>query len=111
MKQTVSMGDFRDTFKAYDRTDNFSYDGLKALFEYLEEMEADTGEELELDVIALCCDFSEYESAVACVAECGYDLEYDEDADEDEKESAALEYLNDNTTVIRFDGSVIIQGF
>ena len=109
MKTTVSLGDFRDAFRAYDR-DNFSHDGLKALFEYLEDYE-NGGEEMELDVIALCCDFSEYDSAVACISECGYGLEYSEGIDEDTKEAEALEYLRDNTTVIEFDGGVIIQGF
>jgi len=39
---------------------NFSYDGLKALFRYLDEMSEDTGEDIEFDPIALCCEFSEY---------------------------------------------------
>jgi len=58
MKTTVSVYDFRDAFQKI-RPDNFSYEGLGALFEYLEECEADVGEEYELDVIAICCDFSE----------------------------------------------------
>ena len=61
MKRAVNMYDFERAFKDCDR-DNFSYDGLKALFEYLEEYEDSTGEEVELDVIALCCDYTEYES-------------------------------------------------
>ena len=112
MKQTVSLNDFRDAFRAYDRLDNFSYDGLGALFEYLEELEEDTGEEMELDVIAICCDFSEYDSAVDCITGNGYDLGCITNIkDDDEKEDAALEYLRDNTTVITFDGGIIIQDF
>ena len=61
MKQTVNMYDFERAFKNFDR-DNFSYEGLKALFEYLEEYEDSTGEELELDVIGLCCEYAEYDS-------------------------------------------------
>ena len=56
MKQSVNMYDFERAFKNFERMNNFSYDGLKALFEYLEDYEEDTGEEIELDVIALCCD-------------------------------------------------------
>jgi len=111
MKTTVNKSDFRDAFRDHDRQDQFSYDALGALFGYLEDYEDNTGELVDLDVIALCCDFSEYNSAIACVSECGYDLEYDEDADEDEKEAAALEYLRDNTTVIQFATGIIIQGF
>jgi hypothetical protein len=64
-----------------------------------------------LDVVALCCDYSEHESAIACVSDLGYDFAQDEDDDEDEQEEAALAYLQDNTSVITFDGGVIIQGF
>ena len=59
MKQTVNFNDFRDAFRAFDRMENFSYEGMQALFDYLEQLEEDTGEEIELDVIALCCDYSE----------------------------------------------------
>ena len=62
MKQTVDEYDFERAFKDYDRSNNFSRCGLSALYEYLPEYEADTGVELELDVIGLCCDFTEYES-------------------------------------------------
>ena len=44
---------------------NFSYDGLHALFEYLEDYEDDTGEEIEFDMIGICCDYSEYDSLEA----------------------------------------------
>jgi hypothetical protein len=45
-----------------NRKENFSYDGLDALYEYLTDLEESIGEELELDVIALCCDYMEYGS-------------------------------------------------
>ncbi len=61
MKKTVSFYDFERAFKECER-DNFSYDGLKALFDYLEELEESTGEEIELDVIALCCEYTEYDN-------------------------------------------------
>lgn len=62
MKETVSLYRFRDAFVDCGRKDNFSYEGLEALFEYLTELEDDTGNEFELDVIGLCCDYTEYES-------------------------------------------------
>lgn len=58
MKTTINIYSFRDMFRAV-RPDNFSYEGLGLLFEYLEQYEQDCGTELELDVIALCCDYSE----------------------------------------------------
>ena len=47
-----------------DRRENFSYNGLKALYEYFEQYEEDTGAEIELDVIAICCEYTEYETAI-----------------------------------------------
>ena len=61
MKQNVSEGMFIDSFKQNEqRKNNFSYDGLRALYDYLEQYENDIGEELEFDLIALCCEYSEY---------------------------------------------------
>ena len=105
MYQTVNFYDFERAFIAANR-DNFSYHGKKALFEYLESYEDDTSEQIELDVIALCCDFSEFPSALEAVKDYDRDMK-----DEMEDEEEALEWLNDNTTVIEFTGGIIIQAF
>ena len=61
MKKTVYMSDFFEAFDKHGRANQFKHT-LPQLFDYLEEYEADTGEELELDVIAICCDFTEWSS-------------------------------------------------
>ena len=61
MIDTINEYQFANAFKGI-RPDNFSYMGLKALFDYLEMLEDDIGEPIELDVIALCCEYSEYEN-------------------------------------------------
>jgi hypothetical protein len=118
MKQTVQESDFLDAFRQYGRADQFTRAGLIALFDYLEEYEKDAGEEIELDVIGLCCDWSEYPTALEAMRDhCGGEAATDEelnateDSTEDEKERAALEWLNDQTTVIEFDGGVIVGAF
>ena len=58
MYTTVSESDFHDAFENL-RPNNFSYEGRKVLFEYLEEYEEDTTLGIELDVIALCCEYTE----------------------------------------------------
>ncbi len=63
MKTTVSLSDFRTAFASLGR-ENFSYTGLEALYNWLEELDDDCGTETELDVITLCCDFVEYENLV-----------------------------------------------
>ena len=98
MKQSVNMYDFERAFKNFER-DNFSYDGLKALFEYLEEYEEGTGEEVELDVIALCCDYMEYDSL----------KEYNDDYGTKYSE---IDAIQDDTTLIKIDdNSFIIQQY
>jgi len=59
MIKTINLNDFRNAFINYGRSKQFTYEGLETLFNYLEEYEDETGEQLELDVIGLCCDFSE----------------------------------------------------
>ena len=61
MKQTVHLEDFRKSFKDI-RPNNFSHEGLNALYENLIQYEDDTGEELNLDIISICCDYSEFKS-------------------------------------------------
>jgi hypothetical protein len=58
MKQTVNLYDFRRAFESM-RPDDFSYEGLEVLFESFEQLADDTGTEVELDVIGICCEFSE----------------------------------------------------
>ena len=60
MKQNVSQSTFIDSFKI--RKGNFSYEGLNALYDYFINYEEDTGEEIELDPIGFCCEYSEYEN-------------------------------------------------
>lgn len=61
MKQTINFSQFCDSFRgSYEN--NFSYEGKMALFDYLENYEDETGEEIELDPISLCCEYAEYNS-------------------------------------------------
>lgn len=63
MITTITEHDFINAFKSWETyKNNFSYEGLKVLFEYLDEYEDSTGEPIELDVVALCCEWTEYES-------------------------------------------------
>ena len=65
MKTTINEYQFEQAFVKAGRGEQFSREALKALFEYIEGLEEDTGEETELDVIALCCEFTEYEDIEA----------------------------------------------
>ena len=75
MKQDVNFLDFYDAFNKSDNyRKNFSYEGLSALFTYLEETEE---EDYELDVIALCCEFTEYDSIGEYISDYGKEIDDD----------------------------------
>jgi hypothetical protein len=93
MIQTINVSDFRDAFRAYGRHEQFSYEGLGALFDYLE----DAAPSYELDVIALCCDYSE--DTVEQIAE-AYGLELPADESEDEHKTAVRDYLEAHTSIV-----------
>ena len=97
MKKTINFSQFCDAFYDMGRENAFSYQGKKALFEYLEELSEDCGTEVELDVVALCCEYSEY-SEFKEVKET-YDIEN-------------LEDLYEHTQVIEFNhGSLIVADY
>lgn len=114
MRATVSKYDFERAFIDAGRENNFSYAGRNALFDYLEEYE-----EIELDVVALCCEFTEYENIEEFVA--NYDDSYvvwDTEPDPENDEPGEVDYeatldnIRDRTEVIDVDGeSFIIQDF
>tara|TARA_Y100000114_G_scaffold118205_1_gene112684 strand:- start:54 stop:422 length:369 start_codon:yes stop_codon:yes gene_type:complete len=62
--QRVTESQFIDAFKSWDTyKSNFSYEGLKALYEELEQVaECSDSGTFELDVVAICCDYTEFEN-------------------------------------------------
>ena len=88
MKKTINIYDFREAFHKAGRGDQFTYDGLTALFEYIEDYEEGTGEEIELDVIGLCCEYTEYES----IGEFWLDYDQEDYPDEDSIMDATMYY-------------------
>lgn len=110
MKTTVNESQFRDAFMRYGRKDNFSYQGLSVLWEYFEEYEESTGEEIELDVIAICCEFNEeYCSEIAA----NYNIDISDCIDEVGIVETVREYLQDHTQVAgeTEDGNIIYAAF
>ncbi len=97
MKQTVNKSDFRDAFNRMDRKDNFTYEALGVLFDYYEQLDDDCGTETELDVIAICCEWCEYDS-LTDVRDAYSDIE-------------TLDELRDHTTVIEVGEGLLVQAF
>ena len=112
MKTTLTTYGITTALKS-DKNANWSHAGAQALAEYLEQLEEDTGEEMELDVCAIRCDFSEYESALEAARDNGNDWTPDsEEVDYEEVlEEHCLEWLRDRAQVIEFDGGIIVSSF
>ena len=113
MKQSINLYQFRDAFRDMNRGDNFSYEGLGILFEWFEQYDEDSNSETELDVIALCCEFSE--STVDEVIE-NYSIDtssLEHLSDDDDKTELVIDYLTENTFFIgeTSNGSLIYQEF
>jgi predicted ArsR family transcriptional regulator len=105
MKTTVNFSHFRDSFTKANRTDQFSYDGLKIIFDYIEQYEQDSGDEVELDVIGICCDFAEQHwKDIAS----DYSIPFDENENEEEQEAEILDYLADEGVLIGASASGVV---
>lgn len=94
MKMTITQSDFHDAFIRMDRKENFSWEARELLFEYFEEID----EDMELDVIAICCEYYENDLDVV-ISE--YRLESDvEDMNDDEKMDYVRDYLQGETMLV-----------
>ncbi len=96
---------FRDEFQAHGRGDQFSYEALGLLFDYLEEI----APEYELDVVALCCEYSEEMPSEIAV---NYGVEVDSE-DDGEILDAVMSHLDENTSVIGVasSGAIVYANF
>ena len=106
-----NVSQFREAFRLAGRMDQFSYEGLEVLFDYLENLSEDTGEPIELDVVALCCEY--YESSIEELID-NYNIDLSE-VDKDDPDSiieVVREYLEDNTSVCgKVSGGFIYAAF
>jgi hypothetical protein len=104
MKQTIGFSEFQDAFTSL-RPQNFSLQGLGVLWDYLEECEQDCGEEYELDVIALCCEFTE--DTPLSIAE-AYGIEIDPNENDDEILQQVKDFLEVETIMLGSTDTTIV---
>ena len=99
MITTINEYDFTTAFHKMGRGYNFTYKGLNALYDYLDMLGDDIGEPIELDVIALCCEYNEYEDLEEFQGDYGDDYQ-------------SIEDIEQQTQVIMIDDdSFIVQAF
>ena len=95
--QRITEDQFINEFEAIF-PNNFSIVGLCALYEWLGNMSEDMDKPYELDVIALCCEFSEYASLAEIKDNYG--------------DGIILTLVYDNTIVIELaNGGYILQDY
>jgi hypothetical protein len=104
MKDTINYDGFVSGILQV-RPDNFTILGLRTLYDYFEQLEQDTGEEIEFDPIAICCEFAEYDSLTDLVADYWVTIPEYKDVD--------IDYFEEQTIVIPIEKTegFIIQQF
>jgi len=102
MIKTINLNDFRNEFQAI-RPDNFSYEGLETLFSFFEEFEDD----IELDVIAICCAYSE-QTIPEIIESYDIDVDYERNI-----YMQVMDFLEKHTCVIGDTsfGTIVFQNF
>ena len=106
MKRELSTSECISELMSDDNA-NWSYNGATALIEYLEELEEAIEGELEFNRVDIRCAYSEYDNAVKCAEQYGYENEF-----EGGKASVeAFYWLQERTTVLTFTAGIIIADF
>lgn len=115
MKKAINNGNYlQDEFRAYDR-DYYTPEGYDALLAYYDKIDPD----MELDVIAICCDCTEYGDGAACstsdmISDYGYLINDDieDDIPREDYINNLVDALNDHTTVLELsNGNYIVFAF
>jgi hypothetical protein len=96
MIQEITQYDFLKAFRQSESSkDEFSYEALIALHNYYEELEESIGKKIPFDMDEICCEWTEYDSAIDAIKDCRV---------------CKLEDLSDMTTVIELKTGHILVG-
>jgi len=102
MYKEITSTDFCDWFLNNETyKNNFSFRGLKFLYMHLTNLEEDTGNKIEFDPVAICCEYSEYDNLQSVIE------------NYNSTDIQTMEDLKDHTQVIEINNSdrIIIQDF
>ena len=92
--QTLDKYSFVRAFEESSRKDQFSREALEAIFEYLEEYSDSTGENVEFDIVGICCEWAEMSWQDVAMS---YDVDLSQCTDDDERIGEVELFLCDNT--------------
>ena len=113
--EKISSSDLYQIACRMNRGQQFGHNGWEAIGEYLEQMSEETGQDVEIDIVAICCKYSMAESAEEAFMEFSYKhgidlptMEEWEDMDDDEKLETIEEFLQKKTSVVICEDDLII---
>lgn len=118
--EKISSSDLYHMACRMDRGHNFGYAGWNAIGEYLEQLSEDISEDVEVDIVAICCEYSSADSVDEFYNEWRSSLGFSreglnintaeiwEDMDEEEKLEAIRDYLQENTSIVVCEENLII---
>jgi hypothetical protein len=110
--QPMNLYSFRDAFKQAGRENRFSYEGLEVLYDALQDFSESDATPYVLDVIGLCCKFSEMTLSELLES---YDITDEKLTDDNSRElfDIASDYLLDTTWLcgITENNTFVFQNF
>lgn len=118
MKLTVWTGLAMEMLVKHDREGAFSWEGMDEILNYYDMVD----ENMEFDVIEICCSWTEYTETANLIADYEYILPLDEwlsdndlsreDYDDDDYIETLIERLESETTVLQArNGNFIVMEF
>ena len=113
MKTTLNTYEIADALLK-DENAAWSLNGAKALAVYLEEYEQDCGIELELDVVAIRCTYTECEDLEEWAHSYFTNNQFKalfEDLEGDDLDEEIAQYIEERGTLIEFEGGAIVSEF
>ena len=103
IRTEVNEYEFRNSFKESQYKNNYSMEGLYTLYHYLNDLSEEIGEDIEFDIVAIACDYNEYDSLEEALKQYDHINTYDE--------------LEQHTSILNIDmffdnhEGIIIQAF
>lgn len=111
IKNELNVADVVKMFNDWGRGANFTYEGIEALLDMLEMCYTDEQGAIDLDIIGLCCDFTE-STPSELLSDFSYVDDLSQDLDDDENLEIVMDYLSNNTTVWELEnGNVLYANF
>lgn len=113
MKITVTTGLAKEWFVNHNRGDYFSWDGLETLLNYYDDID----ENIEFDVIAICCDCTEFGKNVDLtmddfINDYSYLKPRDNSKSKEQYTQDLIECLEEKTTVLHVsNGNIIVFNY